>query len=76
MNISSATNGKLSQKSYEDLENQTGMELKDISKERASEKISFLNITSQPREVIPTTYSLALIKMEDATHRLQLMLNV
>lgn len=54
LNISSATNGKLSQKSYEDLENQTGMELKDISKERASEKISFLNITSQPREVIPT----------------------
>ncbi len=38
LNISSATNGKLSQKSYEDLENQTGMELKDISKERASEK--------------------------------------
>ena len=74
MNISSATNGKLSQKSYEDLENQTGMELKDISKERASEKISFLNIASQPR-VIPTTV-LALIKMEDATHRLQLMLNV
>lgn len=32
LNISSATNGKLSQKSYEDLENQTGMELKDISK--------------------------------------------
>ena len=30
------------------------MELKDISKERASEKISFLNITAQPREVIPT----------------------
>lgn len=54
LNISSATNGKLSQKSYEDLENQTGMELKDISKERASEKISFLNITAQPREVIPT----------------------
>ena len=52
LNVSSTTNGKLSQKSYEDLENQTGMELKDISKERASEKISFLNITSQPREVI------------------------
>ena len=32
------------------------MELKDISKERASEKISFLNITSQPREVIPTVF--------------------
>ena len=54
LNISSATNGKLSQKSYEDLEQQTGMPLKDISSERAAEKISFLNITSQPREVIPT----------------------
>ncbi len=54
LSISSATNGKLSQKSYEDLEEQTGMPLKDISSERATEKISFLNITSQPREVIPT----------------------
>ena len=54
LNISSATNGKLSQKSYEDLEEQTGMQLKDISSERAAEKITFLNITSQPREVIPT----------------------
>ncbi len=36
------------------LEEQTGMPLKDISSERAAEKISFLNITSQPREVIPT----------------------
>ncbi|MEJ7386007.1 hypothetical protein WL512_11770, partial [Staphylococcus epidermidis] len=31
LNLSSATNGKLSQKSYEDLEQQTGMPLKDIS---------------------------------------------
>ena len=54
LNLSSATNGKLSQKSYGDLEEQTGMELKDISSERAAEKITFLNITSQPREVIPT----------------------
>ncbi|MEB7039337.1 nitrate reductase subunit alpha [Staphylococcus gallinarum] len=54
LNLSSATNGKLSQKSYEDLEQQTGMTLKDISSDRASEKISFLNITAQPREVIPT----------------------
>ncbi|MEN2446630.1 molybdopterin dinucleotide binding domain-containing protein, partial [Bacillus sp. JR_15] len=54
LNISSATNGKLSQKSYQDLEQQTGMKLADISSERASEKITFLNITSQPREVIPT----------------------
>ena len=28
-------------KSYEDLEEQTGMPLKDISSERAAEKISF-----------------------------------
>ena len=41
LSISSATNGKLSQKSYEDLEEQTGMPLKDISRERAAEKISF-----------------------------------
>lgn len=54
LNLSSATNGKLSQKSYQDLEKQTGMTLTDISSERASEKITFLNIGSQPREVIPT----------------------
>ncbi|MCO4095998.1 nitrate reductase subunit alpha [Macrococcoides canis] len=54
LNVSSATNGHVSQKSYEDLENQTGMELKDISAERAAEKITFQNITAQPREVIPT----------------------
>lgn len=41
LNISSATNGKLSQKSYEDLEQQTGMPLKDISSERAAEKFRF-----------------------------------
>ncbi len=54
LNVSSTSNGKVSQKSYEDLEQQTGMELKDISAERASEKITFPNITAQPREVIPT----------------------
>ncbi|MDC5694118.1 nitrate reductase subunit alpha [Mammaliicoccus sciuri] len=54
LNVSSASNGKVSQKSYDDLEQQTGMTLKDISSERASEKITFQNITAQPREVIPT----------------------
>lgn len=54
LNVSSASNGKVSQKSYDDLEEQTGMPLKDISAERASEKITFQNITAQPREVIPT----------------------
>ncbi|MCJ0966044.1 nitrate reductase subunit alpha [Mammaliicoccus sciuri] len=54
LNVSSASNGKVSQKSYDELEQQTGMTLKDISAERASEKITFQNITAQPREVIPT----------------------
>ena len=54
LNVSSASNGKVSQKSYDDLEEQTGMTLKDISSERASEKITFQNITAQPREVIAT----------------------
>lgn len=54
LNVSSASNGKVSQKSYDDLKEQTGMTLKDISAERASEKITFQNITAQPREVIPT----------------------
>ncbi|ULG74341.1 nitrate reductase subunit alpha [Macrococcus brunensis] len=54
LNVSSATNGRVSQKSYEVLEEQTGMSLKDISAERAAEKITFQNITAQPREVIPT----------------------
>ena len=71
LNISSATNGKLSQKSYEDLEEQTGMQLKDISSERAAEKITFLNITSQPREVIPTAVFPGSNKMANVTHHLR-----
>ncbi|GGI40939.1 nitrate reductase subunit alpha [Mammaliicoccus stepanovicii] len=54
LNVSSASNGKVSQKSYKDLEQKTGMKLTDISSERASEKITFQNINAQPREVIPT----------------------
>ena len=49
------------------------MELKDISKERASEKISFLNITSQPREVIPTAVFLVQTKMDVDILHLQLI---
>ena len=45
------------------------MELKDISKERASEKDIILKHYFSTREVIPTAVFLALIKMEDATHR-------
>src|SRR5699024_7835959 len=52
LNLSSATNGKLSQKSYADLERQTGMKLKDISSVRACEKLTFLNIIARWWEVI------------------------
>src|SRR5699024_9439702 len=54
LHLSSATNGKVSQKAWETAEGITGRELKDISADRAAEKITFENITVQPREVIPT----------------------
>ncbi len=47
------------------------MPLKDISSERAAEKISFLNITSQPREVIPTAVFQVQINKVDDIHHLQ-----
>ncbi|WP_410511029.1 nitrate reductase subunit alpha [Paenibacillus sp. BR2-3] len=54
LNISSATNGKVSQKAWESAEQDTGVTLKDISADRAAERITFQSITVQPREVIPT----------------------
>ncbi|MDN3426228.1 nitrate reductase subunit alpha [Microbacterium sp. APC 3898] len=54
LNLSSATNGRVSQKAYIEAEKDTGVELKDISADRAAEKITFQSITVQPREVIPT----------------------
>ncbi|QKX52038.1 nitrate reductase subunit alpha [Planococcus glaciei] len=54
LNLSSATNGRVSQKAYEEAEKDTGVQLKDISADRAAEKITFQSITVQPREVIPT----------------------
>lgn len=54
LHVSSCANGEVSQKSYENLEEQTGQELRDISSARENEKITFNNITAQPREVIPT----------------------
>lgn len=54
LTLSSATNGKVSQRAWEAAEQDTGVELKDISADRAAEKITFQNITAQPREVIPT----------------------
>lgn len=54
LHMSSATNGVLSQKSYKDLEEKTGTDLVDISSDRAHERMTFNDITAQPREVIPT----------------------
>src|SRR5690625_2454487 len=54
LTLSSATNGKVSQKAFDVVEESTGMELKDISADRASERFTFKSITVQPREVIPT----------------------
>lgn len=54
LNLSSATNGKVSQRAWESAEQDTGVALKDISADRAAEKITFQSITIQPREVIPT----------------------
>ncbi|WP_213421812.1 nitrate reductase subunit alpha [Bhargavaea massiliensis] len=54
LHLSSATNGRLSQKAYKEAEKLSGVELADISAERAAERITFQSITAQPREVIPT----------------------
>ncbi|MGN8644550.1 nitrate reductase subunit alpha [Gracilibacillus sp. HCP3S3_G5_1] len=54
LHLSSATNGEVSQNAYESLEKDTGVKLKDISADRAAEKITFEQMTAQPREVIPT----------------------
>lgn len=54
LHLSSATNGKLSQRAFEAAEEMTGMQLKDISADRAAERITLASITAQPREVIPT----------------------
>ncbi|OOV39610.1 hypothetical protein BS756_00335, partial [Staphylococcus sp. MB371] len=51
---SSTTNGKVSQKSYKEKEDTTGMTLQKSASERASKKITLQNRTEQPREVIPT----------------------
>ncbi|WP_371811495.1 nitrate reductase subunit alpha [Sporosarcina sp. Te-1] len=54
LTLSSATNGRVSQRAFESAEADTGVELKDISADRAAERFTFASITAQPREVIPT----------------------
>lgn len=54
LHLSSATNGRVSQKAYAQAELDHGVTLKDISADRAAERITFQSITAQPREVIPT----------------------
>src|SRR5699024_12059401 len=54
LTVSSATNGRVSQRAFEMQEEVTGVELKEISADRAAERFTFQSITTQPREVIPT----------------------
>src|SRR5699024_3339491 len=54
LTVSSATNGRVSQRAFEMQEEDTGVELKEISSDRAAERFTFQSITTQPREVIPT----------------------
>ncbi|MFB4322830.1 nitrate reductase subunit alpha [Priestia sp. BR_2] len=54
LNLSSATNGRVAQRAWESAEQDTGVQLKDISADRVAERITFQSITAQPREVIPT----------------------
>lgn len=54
LGLSSATNGKLAMRAWQNEEEKTGVALKDISADRAGEKFTFQDITVQPRKVIPT----------------------
>ena len=54
LTVSSATNGKVSQRAFGVQEEITGVELKEISADRTAERFTFQSITVQPREVIPT----------------------
>lgn len=55
LSLSSATTGSLAMKAWKSLEDKTGQEnLTDLVKERAEEKISFNDITAQPRKVLST----------------------
>lgn len=52
--LSSATNGSLAMKAWEEAERRTGQKLKDLVEERSEEHITFQEITSQPRQVLST----------------------
>ncbi|PLR78076.1 nitrate reductase subunit alpha [Bacillus sp. V3-13] len=54
MTLSSATNGKVAMKAWAAEEAKTGLNLKDIAEDRASEHHTFQDITVQPRQVIST----------------------
>lgn len=54
LTLSSATNGYVAMKAWEAEEKKTGVQLKDLSEDRASEHFMFADITAQPKQVIPT----------------------
>src|SRR5699024_12469550 len=53
LTVSSATNGRVSQRAFEMQEEVTGVELEEISADRAAERFTVQSITTQPGEVIP-----------------------
>ncbi|WP_125709334.1 nitrate reductase subunit alpha [Companilactobacillus zhongbaensis] len=54
LHLSSASNGHVAKKAWEDAEEITGKKLTDISAGQEEKQMTFQNITVQPREGIPT----------------------
>lgn len=54
LHLSSASNGHVAKKAWEDAEQVTGKKLADISAGLTEKQMTFANITAQPKEAIPT----------------------
>src|SRR5690625_1262851 len=54
LTLSSTTNGQMAMKAWRAQEKKTGQALVDLVQERAEERFSFNDITSQPRQVLST----------------------
>ncbi|MFC6322359.1 nitrate reductase subunit alpha [Companilactobacillus baiquanensis] len=54
LHLSSASNGHVAKKAWEDAEEITGKKLTDISAGLTEKQMTFANITAQPKEAIPT----------------------
>lgn len=52
LTLSSTTNGSMTMKAWDALEKKTSLSLKDLSRERAEEHLSFADVTARPQKVI------------------------